>query len=123
MHRSGSLQILSDAIAHIMAKKGVKLHCYIDDYIVVTSKLQAIKQCSDLCDLLHELGIPLDKLSPPTKKLMYSGIDIDIDNNTISNLFTSKSVSNLLEYLLIGYSRFSHHKKIHLTPDSPRDIQ
>ena len=35
MHGSGSFQILSDAIAYIMANKGVKLHCYIDDYIAV----------------------------------------------------------------------------------------
>ena len=34
---SGSFQILSDVIDHIMAKHEVKLHCYIDDYIVVTS--------------------------------------------------------------------------------------
>ena len=60
MHGSGSFQILSDTIAYIMAKKGVKLHCYIDDYIIVTSKLKATEQFSTLCDLLQELGLPLN---------------------------------------------------------------
>ena len=85
-HGSGSYQLLSDTIEHIMAKKGVKMHCYIDDYIVVTSKLKATKQFSMLCDLLQELGLPLseNKVIPPTKKLTCLGIDIDIDSNTMS---------------------------------------
>ena len=41
MHGSGAFQILSDAIVFIMAKKGLKLHCYIDDYIAVSSKHKA----------------------------------------------------------------------------------
>ena len=85
-HGSGSFQILSDAIAHIMAKKGVKMHCYIDDYIVVTSKSKAFDQFAMLCDLLQELGLPMngDKLTPPSKRITCLGIDIDIDNNTMS---------------------------------------
>ena len=86
-HISRSFQILSDAIAHIMAKKGVKLHCYIDDYTVATLKLfKATEQFLLLCDLLQELGLFLnkDKLTPPTKRLMCLGIDIDINNNTMS---------------------------------------
>ena len=85
-HGSGSFQLLSDAIAHIVAKRGLKLHCYIDDYIVVTSRSKAEKQFTLLCDLLHELGLPLnkDKLTPPTKRITCLGIDIDVDNNTMS---------------------------------------
>ena len=85
-HGCGSFQILSDAIAHIMAKKGVKLHCYIDDYIVVTSKSKASEQFTMLCDLLDELGLPMNKnkLTPPSKRITCLGIDIDIDNNTMS---------------------------------------
>ena len=85
-HRSRSFQILSDTIAYIMTKKGEKLHCYIDDYIVVTMKLKATEQFSTLCDLLQELGLPLniDKVTPPTRSLTYLGIHIDIDNNTMS---------------------------------------
>ena len=77
---SASFQILADAIAHIMAKKGVKLHYYIDDFIVVTSNLKAEKQFSYLCDLLHEFGLPLnkDKLSPPTKRLPCLSIDMTL---------------------------------------------
>ena len=84
-HGSGCFQLLSDAIAHIMAKKGVKMHRYIDDYIVVTAKLKATEQFSMLCDLLQELGLPMNKnVTPPTTKLTCLGIDIDIDNNTMS---------------------------------------
>ena len=85
-HGSGSFQILSDAIAYIMAKHGVKLHCYIDDYIVVASKSKAAGQFTLLCDLLKDLGLPLnqDKVTPPTKKLTCLGIDIDINTNTMS---------------------------------------
>ena len=79
-HGSGSFQILSNAIAHIMAKRGVKMHCYIDDYIVVTSKFEASDQ------FLEELGLPMngDKLTPPSKRITCLGIDIDINNNTMS---------------------------------------
>ena len=85
-HGSGSFQILSDAIAHIMAKKGVNMHCYIDDYIVVTSRSEAVDQFTTLCDLLHELGLPIngDKLTPPSTRITCLGIDINIDNNTMS---------------------------------------
>ena len=86
MHGSGSFHILSDASAHIMAKKGVKLHCYIGDYIVVISKPKAAEQFAMLCDLLHEQGLPLnkDKLTPPSKQITCVGIDIDINNITMS---------------------------------------
>ena len=85
-HGSGSFRIFSDAIAHIMAKKVAQLHCYIDDYIVVTSNSKAAEQFALLCDLLHELGLPLnkDKLTPPTKQITCLGIDINIDNDTMS---------------------------------------
>ena len=69
-----------------MAKQGVKLHCYMDDYIVVASKSKGAAQFTLLCDLLKHLGLPLnqDKVTPPTKKLACLGIDIDINSNTMS---------------------------------------
>ena len=85
-HGSGAFQILSDAIAFIMAKKGVKLHCYIDDCIAITSKSKPTEEFRILCDLLLELGLPVNdnKLTPPTKSLTFLGIDINIDNNVMS---------------------------------------
>ena len=85
-HGSVAFQILSDAIAHIVAKAGIKLHCYIDDYIAVVPKTKAEDKFKHVCDLLTELGLPLnyDKLTPPTKRLTCLGIDINIDNNTMS---------------------------------------
>ena len=66
-HGSAAFQILSDAIAHIVAKADIKLHCYIDDYIAVVPKTKAEEKFKYVCDLLTELGLPLncDKLTPP----------------------------------------------------------
>ena len=89
-HKSGAFQLLSDSIAYIVDKAGIKLHCYIDDYIVVVPKAQAQEKFQFVCALLHELGLPLncDKLNPPppppTRHLTALGIDIDIGKNTIS---------------------------------------
>ena len=85
-HGSASFQILSDAVAHIMSKEGVKLRCYIDDYIAVVPRSEADNIFHRLCTLLNELGLPInhDKLTPPTKGLECLGIYIDIDNNTMS---------------------------------------
>ena len=65
-HGSGAFQLLSDAIAHIVAKAGIKLHYYIDDYIAVVPKAEALEKFQFVCALLHELEIPLncDKLTP-----------------------------------------------------------
>ena len=87
-----------------MAKKGVKLHCYI---IVVTTKLKATQQFSALCDLLHELGLPLNKskVTPPTKRLTCLGIDIDIMNNT-TNIAQDKLEAIYEECLAVRNKNF-----------------
>ena len=86
MHRSSSFQILSDAIAYIMRKEGIQSRCYIDDYIAVVPKSKAHTAFYRLCDLLNELGLPInsDKLIPPTKRLTCLGIEFNIENNTMS---------------------------------------
>ena len=62
-HGSGAFQLLSNAIAYIVAKAVIKLHCYFDDYIVVVPKTEALEKFQFVC----ELGLPLncDKLTPP----------------------------------------------------------
>ena len=52
-HGSGVFQFLSDSIAYIVAKAGIKLHCYIDGYIVVIPKAQAQEKFQFVCTLLH----------------------------------------------------------------------
>ena len=85
-HGSASFQILSDAIAYIMSKEGIQLRCYIDDYIAVVPKSMAHAAFTRLCDVLNELGLPInhDKLTPPTKALTCLGIEFNIENNTMS---------------------------------------
>ena len=78
-HGSASFQILSDAISFIMGKEGIRLRCYIDDYIAVVPKSKAQQAFMQLC-----LPINSEKLTPPTKRLTCLAIDIDVDNNTMS---------------------------------------
>ena len=68
-HGSTSFQLLSDAVAHIMRRKGYNLFCYIDDYIAVLPKSKAGKAFDDLCALLIELGLPtsIEKKTPPAE--------------------------------------------------------
>ena len=40
-HRAAAFQILSDAIAYIVAKADIKIHCYIVDYMAVVPKAKA----------------------------------------------------------------------------------
>ena len=69
-----------------MAKRDVKIHCYIDDYIVVSSKHKASQEFTSLCDLLRQLGLSINesKLTAPTKNLACLGIDTNIYTNTMS---------------------------------------
>ena len=85
-HGSSSFQILSGAIVYIMRKEGIQLRCYIDDYVVVVPKSKAHTAFQRLCDLLNELGLPINgnKLTPPTKCLTYLGIEFNIESNTMS---------------------------------------
>ena len=85
-HGSASFQLLSDAVAYIMSKEGVTLRCDIDDYIAVVPKHKANHAFGRLCEVLNELGLPInrDKLTPPTKRLTCLGIGFDIENNIMS---------------------------------------
>ena len=84
-HGSASFQILSDATACIMKKEGIQLRCYIDDNIAVVPKSKADAAFHRVCELLNELGLPvnIDKLTAPTKRLTCLGIDFDIESNTM----------------------------------------
>ena len=78
-------QLCSDAIAFIMAKQDVKLHCYIDDYVAVVPRATAEAAFRCLRTLLQDLGLPVnpDKLTPPTKRLTCLGIEVDIEANIL----------------------------------------
>ena len=67
MHGSALFQILSDAMTYIMAKEGIRLRCYIDDYIAVVPKSKAQQPFTRLCALLKELDLPIncEKLTAP----------------------------------------------------------
>ena len=85
VHGTASYQLISNAIAYLMRNQ-VRLHCYIDDYVAVLPRVEADTVFRKLCTLLNELGLPLNtaKLTPPTKKLTYLGINTDVNNGTLS---------------------------------------
>ena len=85
VHGTASYQLISDAVAYLMRDQ-VRLHCYIDDYMAVLPRVEANIVFQNLCKLLNELDLPLNtsKLTPPTKNVTYLGIDIDVNNSTLS---------------------------------------
>ena len=68
------------SIAFLMKKLGVNLHCYIDDYMAVARWHEVEQHFDQLCDLLKELGLPINQDKPtfPTRRLIVLGIEIDI---------------------------------------------
>ena len=86
VHGTSAFQLCSDAIAFIMKKHNIALHVYIDDYIAVIPRDRAQDAFQRLCDVLTELGLPMnqEKLTGPTKRMTCLGIHIDIDTNTMS---------------------------------------
>ena len=98
MHGMASYQLLSDAIVFMMHEKGVKVHPYIDNYVVVVPRSRADKAFDDLCSLLRELGLPINnaKLIPPTTCLTCLGVQHDISSNTMS--ITKKKIKDIYIY-------------------------
>ena len=86
VHGSAASQRVSDAVTFILAKKGIKLFAYIDDYILVSPKATADHHFDTLASLLSELGLPSnpEKQTPPCRALTCLGIRIDLDANTLS---------------------------------------
>ena len=53
------MQRIADAIVHVLAKRGVVAHMYLDDIVVVTAtKEEGLTQYRVVADLLKELGLP-----------------------------------------------------------------
>ena len=66
------MQRVADAIVAILEAKGLTVHMYLDDLVVVTkSRDEADRQYDVVRALLTELGLPeaLDKLQPPANKI------------------------------------------------------
>ena len=59
-HSSTAFQILSVSIAFIVAKTWIKRHCFIDDYTAGVPKAKVQEKFQFVCELLHELRLPLN---------------------------------------------------------------
>ena len=83
---STAFQRISDAITFIMAKHGIRMFAYIDDYILVSPRTTADGHFRRLVSLLSEIGLPSnpDKQTSTCRSLTCLGIRFDLDNNTMS---------------------------------------
>ena len=72
-------QLGSNRITFMIKKLGVNLHCYI------ATRHEAEQSFNQICDLLKELGLPINqnKLTSPTKCLTVLSTEIDIQANTM----------------------------------------
>ena len=106
-----AFQFCSDTIVFIIKTRGVRLHCYIDDYIAVLPRDRAQNAFDQLCALLKELGLPMnmDKLTAPTKCLTCLGIEVDIDKN-IMRIQPDKSQEIYAECLKVKSKKFLSRK-------------
>ena len=60
VHGSGIYTLLSQLIEHIMRSKGHEMIGYLDDYIIMFDYRDAGIAFRTLCDLLTELGLPIN---------------------------------------------------------------
>ena len=69
-----------------MKSESCAIFAYIDDFIIVSNKGDAMRHFSKLSDLFDELGLPMneDKRSPPSRVLTCLGITINLDNNSLA---------------------------------------
>ena len=86
VHGSVVFQMLSEAIVHIMSKRGFKIFAYIDDFVAILPSNMANEAFQALYELIRELGLPinLDKMIPPCKALTCLGIYIDLEAKTLN---------------------------------------
>ena len=83
------LSIPDDVRRHLSyheRNKNHKIFAYIDDYIIVGSKLTTNQALKDLSALLTKLGLPInpEKKTPPSRDLICLGICFNIADNTLS---------------------------------------
>ena len=85
-HGSAAFQMVSDAVTYAMRKSGASVFAYIDDFIGVSPRRDAMRHFQHLHNLLQELGLPinLDKLNPPCRDLICLGIRIQIPQASLS---------------------------------------
>ena len=81
-----AFQRVSDAVRFIIARHGIKIFLYIDDYILVSPRATADDYFRCLASTLFELGLTSnpDKQTSSCRNLTCLGIRIDLDNNTIN---------------------------------------
>ena len=84
---SYSMQQVAGFITRALEKRGATSLMYLDDLLIVASSHDEAKyQYTAAQDLITDLGLPIaqDKLQPPARKLVWLGIEIDMDKNTIA---------------------------------------
>ena len=78
---------IAEFIARALQTRGVEALIYLDDILIIGKDEQSTKEAYGLTlSMLRQLGLPIatHKLIPPTRKLVWLGVCIDLDDNSIS---------------------------------------
>ena len=78
---------IANFIIRALDKQGIKVLIYLDDILIIGPNEAATQEAyTRVLHLLTDLGLPAapHKLTPPSRKLVWLGIHIDLDENTIS---------------------------------------
>ena len=96
VHRREAFQCASDAITFILARHGVRMFAYIDDYILVSPRATADDHFRRLVSTLFELGLPSnpDKQTSPCRNLTCLGIRFDNNDNNIMSIDPKLYIQN-----------------------------
>ena len=78
---------VSNAIARIMAKKGVRIVNYLDDFLIISdNKQKCWLDLDESINTLVKLGLDINwgKVAPPCQLITFLGVAIDTVNRTLS---------------------------------------
>ena len=81
------MQNIAEFISRALKERGITTLIYLDDILIVGEDQADANRAYDITlSLLEELGLPVaaHKLTPPCRRLVWLGIDIDLDNNVLS---------------------------------------
>ena len=85
-HGTQIFQRVSDALRHVMRRRGFTVVNYVDDFVGIATPSVAQASYQFLTDLLSKLGLDISvkKLVPPSHRAICLGVEIDTHERTVS---------------------------------------
>ena len=80
------MQSAASFILRALAVRGIRALMYLDDLVIISPKAKAEDQYMEAQHLLTKLGLEIaaHKLQPPARCVVWLGIRVDLDDNSIS---------------------------------------